>query len=193
VLDYAAVAALVDTLGHHQASTIKTLSLWNNKLTAPTLPLISRLVRENKSLEMLSLDCNENLFSGADKDMADDFSSSIVSNKTLKSLRFWNTPLGDVVAIPLFSALETNTSLAKLNFDVASVSIDGYRELIKSLPKFKGLRELCLSWKRVFGAIPEEMKNEMYTALRRNTSLTSMPCYVLSPDHDMYSLGAAVC
>jgi hypothetical protein len=193
VLDYAAVAALVDTLGHHQASTIKTFSLWNNKLTASTLPLISRLIRENKSLEMLSLDCNKNLFFGADKDMADDFSSSIVSNKTLKSLSLWGTPLGDVVAIPLFNALETNASLAKLNFDVASVSIDGYRELIKSLPKFMGLRELCLDWRRIFHAIPEEMKNEIYTALRRNTSLTSMSCCHLFPDHDMYSLGAAVC
>lgn len=146
------------------------LNLESNSFSPAALESLARLIYKNTGLENLILDRNENLFFGATEKDAADFANAVQSNTTLLTLSLSMTDLGNTVAIPLFRALETNTTLQCLHFDDTFIGIEGYRQFIQSLAHLH-LHVLSVGWDEIFEEFPVELKNQALEALRGNECL----------------------
>ena len=161
------------------------LDLESNSFSPAALVHLTRLLKDNHTVQHLVLDRNENIFFGADPDEAEAWGNALATNTTLQFLSLTLTDLGDTVAMPLFRALEKNTTLMHLELDETFVSLEGYKQFIKSLPHMKGLREISIGWDSLFEEFPEDFAADAMKAFARNTSVTRW-CEVSLYYHEEY-------
>ena len=167
------LAMIVECLCRSPNSSLSKLDLESNSFSPVAVPSLTRLLRNNKSIEKLILDRNENIFFGADDATAADFSNALAANTTLRFLSLTLTDLGDTMAIPLFRALETNKTLANLDIEDTFVSVYGYTQFVRSLPFMRGLREVTVGWDDLFDEFPDSLKAEAMEGIKRNESITN--------------------
>eukprot|EP00977_Amphora_coffeiformis_P002584 scaffold482_cov266-Amphora_coffeaeformis.AAC.47 len=165
-------------------SLITTLDLESNSFTPAAVPHLTRLLgRGNtttKNLQTLILDRNENLFFGVNSETAAAFGEAVATNTTLQTLSMSLTDLGDTVAIPLFKALEVNTTLHVLDFTDTFLSVRGYEQFVASLSRLRGVRQVSVGWDELFDEFPPTLQADAWTALERNTSILKFNDYALS-------------
>ncbi|XP_032946742.1 leucine-rich repeat-containing protein 45 isoform X1 [Rhinolophus ferrumequinum] len=127
-------------------TVLQFLDLKGNNLRAAGAEALGRLLRQNKSIQSLTLEWN-NL--GTWEDAFATFCGALAANSTLRQLDLRNNQISHKGAEELALALKSNTSLQQLDLRWNNIGLLGGRALVSSLPSNRTLWRLELAGNNV--------------------------------------------
>eukprot|EP00527_Entomoneis_sp_CCMP2396_P008752 CAMPEP_0198141106 /NCGR_PEP_ID=MMETSP1443-20131203/4174_1 /TAXON_ID=186043 /ORGANISM="Entomoneis sp., Strain CCMP2396" /LENGTH=418 /DNA_ID=CAMNT_0043803745 /DNA_START=120 /DNA_END=1376 /DNA_ORIENTATION=+ len=159
---------LVDGLiGSKTQTSLKHLAINDNPITHRSFESLSKILSQFHNLRKLNVRYCAHLFDDVEQEKNNylAFTQALKSNDTLHNLNLCWCVINDQLAVPLFSALEENSSLKVLDVR-APRRMGALHSASHSIPKMKGLQ-------RLYANLPygsPELQNELH----QNTSLTSV-------------------
>ncbi|KAM6162972.1 leucine-rich repeat-containing protein 45 [Rhynchocyon petersi] len=156
-------------------SVLRLLDLKGNNLCAVGAEALGRLLRQNKSIQSLTLEWN-NL--GAWEEAFASFCTGLGANTTLRQLDLRNNQVNHKGAEELALALKANHSLQHLDLRWNSIGLLGGRALVNCLPSNKTLWRLELAGNSVPGDVLRAVEQAMdynqdrQVAIRENQART---------------------
>ncbi|KAG8507538.1 Leucine-rich repeat-containing protein 45, partial [Galemys pyrenaicus] len=140
-------------------SVVRCLDLKGNNLRAAGAEALAALLRQNKSIESLTLEWNS---LGAWEDAFATFCGALAANSTLRQLDLRNNQISHAGAAQLALALPRNAHLQQLDLRWNNIGLLGGRALVNCLPGNKTLRRLELAG----NSIPSDVLRAVGTGTR---------------------------
>ncbi|XP_064439639.1 leucine-rich repeat-containing protein 45 isoform X3 [Mirounga angustirostris] len=148
-------------------TVVRFLDLKGNNLQAAGAEALGQLLRQNKSIQSLTLEWN-NL--GTWEDAFATFCGALAGNGTLRQLDLRNNQISHKGAEELALALTCNASLQQLDLRWNSIGLLGGRALVNSLPRNRTLWRLELAGNNVPGDILRAVEQAMDHNQERQTT-----------------------
>ncbi|XP_030894794.1 leucine-rich repeat-containing protein 45 isoform X3 [Leptonychotes weddellii] len=148
-------------------TVVRFLDLKGNNLQAAGAEALGQLLRQNKSIQSLTLEWN-NL--GTWEDAFATFCGALAGNGTLQQLDLRNNQISHKGAEELALALTCNASLQQLDLRWNSIGLLGGRALVNSLPRNRTLWRLELAGNNVPGDILRAVEQAMDHNQERQTT-----------------------
>ncbi|XP_019591122.2 leucine-rich repeat-containing protein 45 isoform X1 [Rhinolophus sinicus] len=142
-------------------TVLQFLDLKGNNLRAAGAEALGRLLRQNKSIQSLTLEWN-NL--GTWEDAFATFCGALAANSTLRQLDLRNNQISHKGAEELALALKSNTSLQQLDLRWNNIGLLGGRALVSSLPSNRTLWRLELAG----NSVPSDVLRAVEQAMDHN-------------------------
>ncbi|XP_058561407.1 leucine-rich repeat-containing protein 45 isoform X1 [Neofelis nebulosa] len=156
-------------------TVVRFLDLKGNNLRAAGAEALGKLLRQNKSIQSLTLEWNN---MGAWEDAFATFCRALADNGALRQLDLRNNQISHKGAEELALALTRNTSLQQLDLRWNDIGLLGGRALVNCLPRNKTLWRLELAGNNVPGDILRAVEQAMdhnrdrQTTFRENQART---------------------
>ncbi|XP_008574499.1 PREDICTED: leucine-rich repeat-containing protein 45 isoform X1 [Galeopterus variegatus] len=156
-------------------TVVRLLDLKGNNLRAAGAEALGKLLRQNKSIQSLTLEWN-NL--GAWEDAFATFCGSLAANGALQQLDLRNNQISHKGAEELALALKGNTSLQQLDLRWNNIGLLGGRALVSCLSSNRTLWRLDLAGNNVPGDVLRAVEQAMdhnqdrHTTFRENQART---------------------
>nr|XP_051684384.1 leucine-rich repeat-containing protein 45 isoform X1 [Oryctolagus cuniculus] len=131
-------------------TAVRLLDLKGNNLQARGAEALGRLLRQNKSIQSLTLEWNS---LGAWEDAFAAFCGGLAANEALRQLDLRNNQISHQGAEQLALALKGNTTLQQLDLRWNNIGLLGGRALVSCFPSNRSLRRLDLAGNNVPGDI----------------------------------------
>jgi Ran GTPase-activating protein (RanGAP) involved in mRNA processing and transport len=175
--------------------TLKTLHLYENKLTADHAKELATALQENRSIDTLILNECE-----IDCAAARELAVALEGNETLRIFNLWDNNIGDEGGKALAEALTKNTALRTLNLWGNQIGNVGAEAFADSLRENNSLRDLIF----VYNKIGDDGGDELVNALEENEGIrnldlfgnpvdqsiiTDIYCMINSPNRSYYEGG----
>ncbi|XP_073742056.1 leucine-rich repeat-containing protein 45 isoform X2 [Callorhinus ursinus] len=148
-------------------TVVRFLDLKGNNLQAAGAEALGQLLRQNKSIQSLTLEWN-NL--GTWEDAFATFCGALAGNGTLRQLDLRNNQISHKGAEELALALTCNASLQQLDLRWNSIGLLGGRALVNSLPRNRTLWRLELAGNNIPGDILRAVEQAMDHNQERQTT-----------------------
>lgn len=142
-------------------TVLQFLDLKGNNLRAAGAEALGRLLRQNKSIQSLTLEWN-NL--GTWEDAFAAFCGALAANSTLRQLDLRNNQISHKGAEELALALKSNASLQQLDLRWNNIGLLGGRALVSSLPSNRTLWRLELAG----NSVPSDVLRAVEQAMDHN-------------------------
>ncbi|XP_032726245.1 leucine-rich repeat-containing protein 45 isoform X2 [Lontra canadensis] len=146
---------------------VRFLDLKGNNLQAAGTEALGRLLRQNKSIQSLTLEWN-NL--GTWEDAFAAFCGALAGNGTLRQLDLRNNQISHKGAEELALALTCNASLQQLDLRWNNIGLLGGRALVNSVPRNRALWRLELAGNNVPGDVLRAVEQAMDRNRERQTT-----------------------
>lgn len=146
---------------------VRFLDLKGNNLQAAGTEALGLLLRQNKSIQSLTLEWN-NL--GTWEDAFAAFSRALAGNGTLRQLDLRNNQISHKGAEELALALTCNASLQQLDLRWNNIGLLGGRALVNSLPRNRALWRLELAGNNIPGDVLRAVEQAMDRNRERQTT-----------------------
>ncbi|XP_041580758.1 leucine-rich repeat-containing protein 45 isoform X2 [Vulpes lagopus] len=146
---------------------VRFLDLKGNNLQAAGAEALGQLLRQNKSIQSLTLEWN-NL--GSWDDAFATFCGALAGNSALQQLDLRNNQINHKGAEELALALACNTSLQQLDLRWNSIGLLGGRALVNCLPRNRGLWRLELAGNNIPGDILRAVEQAMAHSQQRQAA-----------------------
>ncbi|CAD7668418.1 unnamed protein product [Nyctereutes procyonoides] len=146
---------------------VRFLDLKGNNLQAAGAEALGQLLRQNKSIQSLTLEWN-NL--GSWDDAFATFCGALAGNSALQQLDLRNNQINHKGAEELALALACNTSLQQLDLRWNSIGLLGGRALVNCLPRNRGLWKLELAGNNIPGDILRAVEQAMAHSQQRQAA-----------------------
>lgn len=194
-----ACCVLVESLATNPTG-IKTLDLSGNDLGPATLNAFTGLLMQelshNTKVESFILDSNPMLFQSRHPSHYALFAHALKDNGSMKKLSLMNCGVNESVECLMYSALEENDVLETLDMQHNTTGTLAYCQLVASLPKFKGLRELTATTTTITWGSAAERHSLLSTAPSRpDNALSLSPAqsllYALESNHKLEHLSVS--
>ena len=175
--------------------TLKTLHLYENKLTEEHARELATALRENKSIETVILNECE-----IDCAAAKALAAGLEGNNSLRTMNLWDNNICDAGAIALAEALKKNNTLQTLNLwgnNIGNVGAEAFADMLR---ENNSLRDLIL----VYNKIGDDGGDELVDGLEQNGGIrnldlfgnlvdqaiiTDIYCMINKPDRSYYEGG----
>ncbi|XP_062030740.1 leucine-rich repeat-containing protein 45 isoform X3 [Lepus europaeus] len=131
-------------------TAVRLLDLKGNNLRASGAEALGRLLRQNKSIQSLTLEWNS---LGAWEDAFAAFCGGLAANEALRQLDLRNNQISHQGAEQLALALKGNTTLQQLDLRWNNIGLLGGRALVSCFPSNRSLRRLDLAGNNVPGDV----------------------------------------
>ncbi|XP_053424205.1 leucine-rich repeat-containing protein 45 isoform X3 [Nycticebus coucang] len=156
-------------------TVVQLLDLKGNNLRAAGAEALGKLLRQNKSIQSLSLEWNS---LGAWEDAFATFCGGLAANSTLWHLDLRNNQISHKGAEDLALALKDNTTLQQLDLRWNNIGLLGGRALVNCLPSNKTLWKLDLAGNNIPGDVLRAVEQavdhnqDRHTTFRENQART---------------------
>ncbi|XP_008048092.1 leucine-rich repeat-containing protein 45 [Carlito syrichta] len=149
-------------------TVVRSVDLKGNNLRAAGAEALGKLLRQNKSIQSLTLEWN-NL--GTWEDAFATFCLGLAANSALQSLDLRNNQISHKGAEELALALKGNTTLQQLDLRWNNIGLLGGRALVNCLPSNRTLWRLDLAGNNVPGDVLRAVEQAMDHSQERHTTL----------------------
>ncbi|XP_012590199.1 PREDICTED: leucine-rich repeat-containing protein 45, partial [Condylura cristata] len=149
-------------------SVVRCLDLKGNNLRAAGAAALAGLLRQNKSIERLTLEWNS---LGVCEDAFASFCAALTANGALRQLDLRSNQISPAGAAELALALPRNTSLQQLDLRWNNIGLLGGRALVNCLPGNKTLRTLELAGNSIPGDVLRAVEHAMGHSRARQRAL----------------------